>query len=671
MTDGPCRRLASVACAAVAVCVFASVAWGQWITFNNETATRLAPEPGFPYNPSSDNPLTDTQEKDYGVGDFDDDGDTDMVVVRKQPLTTTGKQKAYLFMNEGGVLTNRTNTLAPDMLTPCNNRDVEVVDVDGDDWLDLVTAPTRPVAGDLHSVKQPRVYMNLGDDANGNWLGFDYNHADQRIPNFSIDPFFCSIVSGDLDGDGDPDLFFTDYAADSSVADPPGGPLFNRIMFNDGNGFFTDVTQSNMINSGAAAMLGNGFGTNGDITDLDNDNDLDIMANDSCSADPRTVRFARNNGSGVFNATSNLTVGFAVYHTDNGDLNQDGKMDFYTVDDGSDRVFLGSTISGGMPTFTNVSVAGQTNSTTSGFGGNVYLVDLDNDNRLDAVVADEDVDLPQGGNRMALFHGIPSSPWLSASGAANADPFILGGTACTEPMCTRDTFDVAILDINGDDKLDLVVGTDTGTKVFMQPPPADMVAPTIVSTTPVNGTKDGLQDRNSVGTLQGINQVVFTFSEPVRDAATNGAVSAASFSISLTTNLPGLTPPTIASVVPSGNTYTLNLSTPIKPGAWNTFTANVEDLAGNALGPNALDLGFLPGDATGTGSVNTQDILGTIAGINACTSAGTCGTPAVLAQYDMDRNGVMNTQDLLRLIQLLNGVNTQNAWNGVTLPPQP
>jgi hypothetical protein len=38
-----------------------------------------------------------------------------------------------------------------------------------------------------------------------------------------------------------------------------------------------------------------------------------------------------------------------------------------------------------------------------------------------------------------------------------------------------------------------------------------------------------------------------------------------------------------------------------------------------------------------------------------------------LARYDMNRSSIVNTQDLLRLIQLLNGTNTTQAFNGQTL----
>ncbi len=659
----------------IGVCVASAIpALGQgWITFENETATRIAAEPGFPYNPASDNPLTDTDEKDYGVGDFDNDGDADLIVVRKQPRTTQGKRKAYLFLHEDRVLVNRTGQYAPQLLDPANNRDIAVVDVDGDGWLDLVTAVTFPVDGDSASIKMPRVYMNLGADANGDWLGFLYTYVDQRIPDFPQDPFFNSVAAGDLDDDGDPDLFFADSAADSSVPDPPGGPLKNRLLLNDGDGFFTDVTQTNIIDSGASLLVGSGFGTRGRLADLDDDGDADILACDACSASPRTIRFAQNDGSAIFTVTSNLTIGHAAYDFDTGDLNQDGLLDFYETDAGSDRVFLRvGTTGGGLPTFTNAIVAGQVSSTTTGFGGNVYLRDLDSDGRLDALVCDEDIDLPQGGNRMSVFHGIASSPWLTGLG----DPFVLGSSACTEPPCTRDTFDAAILDIDLNNKLDLVVGTDTGTKVFLQPPiippGPDVTPPAVASSDPADGTVDHLQDQTPAGEPQGISHVTIAFNEVVRDATTDGPLSPVTFSIALSTNLVGLTPPAVMDVTPGlGGAYVIDLDLPIPAGAWTTITVNVEDLAGNAIAAGAVDLGFLPGDVSGDLITNTQDLLATVAGLNTCAAAGACSTPAALAELDVNRNGVANTQDLLRVIQLLNGVSTQNPWNGVALPPQP
>jgi hypothetical protein len=85
----------------------------QWVSFSNETATRMPVGPGLNTAATS---TTDNQEKDYDWGDVDQDGDIDLVCVRKQPFTSTGRRANVLFMNEGvaeghainGVLVDRT-----------------------------------------------------------------------------------------------------------------------------------------------------------------------------------------------------------------------------------------------------------------------------------------------------------------------------------------------------------------------------------------------------------------------------------------------------------------------------------------------------------------------------------------------------------------------------------
>lgn len=162
---------------------------GGWADFNNETSVRM---------PASHNNAAlsydDDQEKDYAWGDIDQDGDIDLVCVRKQPFTSTGKRVNVLFMNEGiaeghainGVFADRTAEYASasdvggdnGFNTPTNDRDVFLVDVDADGWLDLVTAPTLTDNQAKH-LSHPRVYINLGEVA-GEWQGFRFEDA--RIP---------------------------------------------------------------------------------------------------------------------------------------------------------------------------------------------------------------------------------------------------------------------------------------------------------------------------------------------------------------------------------------------------------------------------------------------------------------------------------------------------------
>ena len=68
----------------------------NWVNFADETSVRM---PVSGNDPSIT--VNDTQEKDYAWGDVDLDGDIDLVCVRKQPFTSTGRDTNILFMNEG------------------------------------------------------------------------------------------------------------------------------------------------------------------------------------------------------------------------------------------------------------------------------------------------------------------------------------------------------------------------------------------------------------------------------------------------------------------------------------------------------------------------------------------------------------------------------------------
>ena len=119
-----------------------------WPVYADETATRLIADPSVG--------VSDVEEKDYAWGDVDQDGDVDLVVVRKQAFNTPGRFRNVLFMNEGiaeghginGVLVDRTSQYATDatdggqgFLDLTADRDVALVDVNDDgavNVLDLI-----------------------------------------------------------------------------------------------------------------------------------------------------------------------------------------------------------------------------------------------------------------------------------------------------------------------------------------------------------------------------------------------------------------------------------------------------------------------------------------------------------------------------------------------------
>ncbi len=167
----------------------------------------------------------------------------------------------------------------------------------------------------------------------------------------------------------------------------------------------------------------------------------------------------------------------------------------------------------------------------------------------------------------------------------------------------------------------------------------------VATAVPADETLDPLDDQ-SAGQPQGLSQFEITF-------ASSTALCAGQISIECNG---GTACPTVASVAGSGaGPYTVTLSGPIPPGYCTRFTfANA-----NAGDSNPLTYRFMPGDASGNLTTNTQDLLALIQAINA-------GAPPV-ELFDVNRSGVVNTQDLLRIVQLLNGVDSTQPWNGVSL----
>ncbi len=133
---------------------------------------------------------------------------------------------------------------------------------------------------------------------------------------------------GDLDGDGDLDLFVVNFENET-----------NTLYRNDGGGFFTDVSM--LSGTGAPSMPMLGFGTC--FVDLDNDSDLDIyVANghimdnveqvQGSSSYAQPDQFLLNDGRGRFKPPSRA---LSASETDprvgrgvaTGDLDQDGDLD--------------------------------------------------------------------------------------------------------------------------------------------------------------------------------------------------------------------------------------------------------------------------------------------------------------------------------------------------------
>ena len=345
-----------------------------------------------------------------------------------------------LLINQEGVLVDMTADLAPEFISnPSFARDVYTVDVDGDTWDDVVIVNTFN--------QQPMLYMNLGEDASGNWLGLA-DESDLRLPTLTSDqPLICAVWAGDLTGNGAQDLYFVNYRVNSG-----GGTAKDFLLINDGNGFFTDEGASR-----AGNLLNSAFGTAGQIHDMDGDGDLDIIKNttlyDVSPWNARGVIVLFNDGTGNFPNWQNLVPSASPYMFEIVDFNGDGLLDLYVVDDGSDKILTATSHTPDSNLgFTTVNLGF---SSSNGFGGNVHAADLDLDGDLDVVVSDVDVDIPpcNSSRRMAIYEN---------NNGSFQDPY---GTATYDWVAN--SYDVALLDINNDGLVDIFSGKCQGYEVIM------------------------------------------------------------------------------------------------------------------------------------------------------------------------------------------------------------
>ncbi|MDC0716081.1 FG-GAP-like repeat-containing protein [Nannocystis bainbridge] len=159
----------------------------------------------------------------------------------------------------------------------CWTNYLRVTDVDGDGDLDILLVNYPDFFAGADEPEPLVVYLNNGV------AGFS-NESAAAVADHAGN--HRQVAVGDIDGDGDLDLYAPDGA---------GGP--HVLFINDGAGVFVDEAAGRLpagsFPQGGAARMG----------DFDSDGDLDILAGDGYSQGAGAARFARlyrNDGSGQF-----------------------------------------------------------------------------------------------------------------------------------------------------------------------------------------------------------------------------------------------------------------------------------------------------------------------------------------------------------------------------------
>jgi hypothetical protein len=458
--------------------VAAAQANNQWVTFTKQPS-KLA---------VAATTLSDSGNQVlFRMGDFDQDSWDDVAAVRKQQASQPGKRVSYLLMNINGVLTDKTAQFASasDTLndhgfqTPRNTREIAIGDVNADGLLDMVTANSIS-DGSPKYISHPGVYINLGFSG-GNWLGFQVQEV--RVPQLftfavtplAVAPRFCGMGLGDVTGEGSPDVYFVDYdTTETNIVEASNADLNDRLLVNDGNGFFTDESQTRFTST----QLQSQFGADAEMADVNVDGHLDIIK-DTTLDPPRNVRIMYNNPANVGNFTTmglqDMNTG-SPYGMDLGNLNNDSFMDIVIVDDAADKFRLGTgydalnrMIWGPLKSFSFIT--GGDNE----FGHNPYIRDLNNDGWNDVLITDVDGDLTGCSRRLHIYHNTGTVPGdmnlvlKEESQNATGGEFgagwkgVVGLTAADE----TGSYDVGVDDFDKDGDQDILLGTCSGT-VYLQ-----------------------------------------------------------------------------------------------------------------------------------------------------------------------------------------------------------
>jgi hypothetical protein len=275
-----------------------------------------------------------------------------------------------------------------------------------------------------------------------------------------------------------------DYdGTETGIAEPTSWDLDDRMLLNDGSGFFTDGSAAAFT----TAQLDSAFGLAVEAIDANVDGAFDIVKLTTLKS-PMGVRLLYNDPAGTGDFTASGVSDFGntnPYGFDVGNLNNDGIVDAAFVDDGNDKFRLGESLDAQnhvvwapLKLFTFVT------GSDDGFGQNVYLRDLDGNGWNDVLITDVDADILGCARRLHIYHNIGSVPGDMnlelreeselASGSTGAGWKGVVGMSAAD---AKGSYDLAFGDFDRDGDLDFLLGTCNGTQVFRNETVGEPCAP--------------------------------------------------------------------------------------------------------------------------------------------------------------------------------------------------
>jgi len=386
--------------------------------------------------------------KDYThqvtLGDVDGDGDLDIVFANanayEKPAVDATVHQSRLYINDGkGVFTDETAARLD--LEPGWYRDADLADLDADNDLDLILAGAFGFG--------PKLLIN---DGKGNFT----DETAGRAP--AYDGWWGAATAvGDVDMDGDLDLYFTN--AGTKMFGPPGGQ--DRLWINAGGGLFTDETVGRMPVLKTRATIQVRF------CDIDNDTDLDVVVTN------RDIKsnLLLNDSSGHFSDGSFLLVpdGKHSYEIQAGDLTGDSLIDLLVANghksSSTKELLMINSVDGASTGFVDGTdlLMGAAGVNPKADDNETELFDVDADGDFDVIVAA----ISPGAERVLINDGNGFLTLQEGAFGAVSDA----------------TLDLEIGDLDGDGRADIVTAQgESGSyenRVYMNTGPKDDKAPLI------------------------------------------------------------------------------------------------------------------------------------------------------------------------------------------------
>lgn len=263
---------------------------------------RMYIKDGISYTPMMGTPLDGVKWGYSDFGDVDNDGDMDIIISGYIDILSNpdkyGGEDLKLYLNDGNANFTRENITILDL-----SGDIDMADFNGDDLADLT------ITNFIYDTPDTYLFASNGD-------GTFSNNASSVVPELTN-----SIVEyGDIDGDGDLDLFLFGTNADNNAS---------NLFINDGSGAFS-IHELEIEASNRHRLA---------VVDIDNDDDVDFihLGNNEESGQYANVYF--NDGNGNFEKTTPDNLGSPLFPIlTYGDLNGDDYIDLIIAGNYSETV---------------------------------------------------------------------------------------------------------------------------------------------------------------------------------------------------------------------------------------------------------------------------------------------------------------------------------------------